>query len=180
VTAISGSTTDTLKYVSTANAGILVPAEMGVGITFKNKTKWTFGFDYTRQDWSKTTFQATPGIDFVPSLAQSFRFGMEYTPNRYDIRYYSNRITYRAGAYYTRSYFSIGGNQICSSGVTFGISLPVFRLYNAVQIGVDLGQRGALDAGFLKDDTGLVREYYANFHISFTLHDLWFQKVLYN
>jgi len=180
VTAASGSTTDTLKYVTTANAGILVPAEMGCGISIKDKTKWTVNLDYSHQDWGKTTFQATPGIDFAPARQQSFRFGFEYTPNRYDIRYYSKRITYRAGAYYTRSYYSIGGNQICASGVTFGVSLPVFRYYNAVQLGMDLGQRGALDSGFFKDDTGLIREYYLNFHISFSLHDIWFQKVLYN
>jgi hypothetical protein len=58
--------------------------------------------------------------------------------------------------------------------------LPVFRLYNAVQIAVDFGQRGALENGFFKDDTGLIREYYFNLHVSFSLHDIWFLKVLYD
>ncbi|MCI2121953.1 MAG: hypothetical protein LKK19_04555, partial [Bacteroidales bacterium] len=180
VTAISGSTTDTLRDVTGDNGGILIPAEFGGGISISNGSKWSAGFDYTYQDWSKTTFDETPGIAFSPVPEHSFRFGFEYTPNRYDIRYYRKRITYRGGAYYNRTYYSFDGHRISSSGITFGVSLPVFRLYNAVQIAVDFGQRGALENGFFKDDTGLIREYYFNLHVSFSLHDIWFLKVLYD
>lgn len=180
VTAISGSATDTLNYVASDNAGILIPGEIGAGISYRHGNRWSAGFDYTYQDWSATKFAATPGVDFTPVSAQAFRAGFEYTPNRYDIRYYGKRITYRGGAYYDRSYYSIGGNRISSAGITFGVSLPVFRYYNAIQLSVDLGQRGALEKGFFKDDTGLLREFYANFRVSFSLHDIWFQKLLYN
>jgi hypothetical protein len=83
------------------------------------------------------------------------------------------RVTYRLGAYYDQTYIKINGNQVNAAGITFGMSLPIFRWYNAVTWSVDLGQRGSLD-------NGMVRERYAQFNLNFNLHDMWFIKKKYN
>ena len=108
-----------------------------------------------------------------PSVASSYKFGFEFTPNKYDIRYYLKRATYRLGAYYDQTYININGNQVNAAGVTFGMSLPVFRWYNAISWSVDFGQRGSLE----KD---MVRERYIQFNINFNMHDMWFIKKRYN
>lgn len=169
---VSTNATDTIIHNVQMVDTYSIPQEFGVGITIRHRDKWMVGFDYTRQDWSTVTLEATPGVDFKPVASQSFRFGFEITPNMYDIRYFMRRLTYRAGAYYTNSYVSLNGHQINSQGITLGVSIPVFRYYNSVTFGIDMGQRGTLQ-------NNLVRERYFLFTLSIDLHDIWFIKPLY-
>jgi hypothetical protein len=150
-----------------------IPSELGLGITLRKKDKWLVGADYIRQDWSSVSFGPTAGVDFSPAVSNSFRVGFEYIPNRYDIRYYSRRITYRGGAYYENTYMKVNGNQINSMGITLGATLPVLRLYNGLGLSLDMGQRGSLK-------NNLIRERYVMFNISFSLHDIWFIKYRYD
>ena len=169
----SSSQIDTVSLVAVPNYDVEIPSELGFGFSVKKKDKWMFGFDYVRQDWTKSMFGETSGKDFVPSVSTSYKVGVEFIPNRYDIRYYMKRVTYRLGAYYDQTYININGNQVNAAGITFGMSLPIFRWYNAVTWSVDLGQRGSLD-------NGMVRERYAQFNLNFNLHDMWFIKKKYN
>ncbi|MFA6333969.1 MAG: hypothetical protein WCX48_00235 [Bacteroidales bacterium] len=165
---------DTVSYVTTSDTQMEIPTELGFGVSLRKNDKWMVGADYIRQDWSNTTFTATPGVDFKTSLSNTVRFGFEYTPNRYDVRYYLRRVTYKGGAYYEKSYMSIGGNQINSTGVTLGVSLPVSRRYNSVGLSVDMGQRGSLK-------NNMVKEKYLMFIFSIGLHDnSWFLKYKYD
>ena len=153
-----------------------IPSEIGAGFTFRKTDKWMFGFDYTYQDWSKTVFDNAPGIDVVTRKAQSFRLGGEITPNKYDIRYYTKRMTYRAGAYYNSGYIAVNGVPINSMGITFGASFPIqlsrdTRLTSIV-LSVDIGQTGTLASN-------LVRENYVKLNVGLNLFDTWFQKSLY-
>lgn len=168
----SSSQIDTVSLTTTPGYQVQIPTEISAGFSIKKKDKWMLGFDYLRQDWTSSFFGETPGVDFRPSVSSSFRAGFEYIPNRYDIRYYMKRVTYRLGAYYDKTYVNIGGNQVNAAGVTFGMSMPVFRWYNAITWSVDFGQRGSLD-------NNMVRERYLQFNINFNLHDMWFIKKRY-
>lgn len=169
----TASVTDTIKYEVVDSRSVRLPSEMSLGISYRNSDKFMVGFDYSRQNWSNTDFAETPGVDFKTCCAQSFRAGVEFTPNRYDIRYYLKRMTYHAGIYYEQQYMSFNGHQLSAQGITFGVSLPVARYYNSVNIGVDIGQRGTLA-------DGLIRERYIMFTLGFNFHDIWFIKQLYD
>lgn len=168
------SATDTLHYKVSDLKGYDIPAELGLGITYKYSDKLTVGFDYRQQDWSNVDFGPMPNdkYNFATANAQSFRLGAEWTPNRYDVRYYAKTLTYHAGLYYDRSYMMVNGHQVTSTGLTLGVTFPVFRYYNSVTFGIDLGQNGTLD-------NNLVRERYLKFTLSFSFHDIWFIKQLY-
>ena len=166
------SATDTITDVTTPLAGYRMPMELGAGFTLRSADRWTVGFDYTRQDWSSTAFDATPGVNFAPACQQSFRLGAELTPNRYDIRYFFKRLTYHGGLFYEKGYLSLNGHQVEDRGVTLGVSIPVSRYYNSISLGVTAGQRGTVD-------DNLIRETYVTFNIAFSLHDIWFLKQLY-
>lgn len=173
--------TDTLKYsaVGLKGAGVRFADELGVGISVKGGEKWMAEVDYLRSDWRKSGFDATPGLGvsgdskFSSTVSQSFRAGFEIVPNRNDIRYYLRRCTYRAGLYYDQAYYKLDGANVNTMGVTFGITLPVFRLYNGLTLGVDLGQKA-------HSRNNMIRERYAMFVIGFNIHDIWFRKVQYN
>ena len=173
--------TDTLKYdaVGLKGAGVRFADELGIGIAVKGGEKWMAEFDYLRSDWRKSGFDTTQGFGvsgdskFSSTVSQSFRAGFEIVPNRNDIRYYLRRCTYRAGLYYDQAYYKLDGANVNTMGVTLGITLPVFRLYNGLTLGVDLGQKA-------HSRNNMIRERYAMFVIGFNIHDIWFRKVQYN
>lgn len=174
------SVSDTLRHnVDTlSKTGMRIADEIGVGIAFKGSDKWSAEFNYTRSDWSKSGFEKVAGFKvdgdmrFTSTVSQSFRAGFEITPNRNDIRYYLKKCTYRAGVYHEQSYYQLDGNAVNSTGLTLGVTLPVFRLYNGITLGVDLGQRASVK-------NNMIRERYAMFAIGFNIHDLWFRKTQY-
>ncbi|MBQ2526275.1 MAG: hypothetical protein II542_05465, partial [Bacteroidales bacterium] len=110
---------------------------------------------------------------FSSSVAQSFRAGFEFTPNRSDIRYFYKRITYRGGLYYDQSYYRLDGNPIDSYGITLGATIPVNAGYNGITVGLEFGKKGTIK-------NGLVRENYFGFNIGFNIFDIWFQKSMYD
>jgi len=183
--AVSSELSDTLSYnpVAIEKTGAKLGDEIGVGLTIKGGDQWTAEFDYIRSDWRKSNMDNVAGFMvnnapgthlFTSAVSNSFRAGFELTPNRNDIRYYHRRMTYRGGFYHEQEKFMVDGHKVSASGITFGLTLPVFRWYNGLTLGVDLGQRGTV-----KSDN-LVRERYATILVGFNLHDIWFQKPRYN
>lgn len=175
------SVTDTLKYQENdlRKAGLKFADELGVGISVKGGEKWTAEFNYLRSDWRNSGFDSASGFSvksdtetFTSTVSQSFRAGFEIVPNRNDIRYYLRKCAYRAGVYYDQSYYKLNGNNVNSMGITLGVTLPVFRLYNGLTLGVDIGQRSSTR-------NNMIRERYATFVVGFNIHDIWFQKVQY-
>lgn len=175
------SVSDTLRYnVDTlASSGLRIADEIGVGIALKGGDKWSVEFDYLRSDWTRSGFDGARGFGvsgdskFSSTVSQSFRAGFELVPNRNDIRYFFKRCAYRGGIYYDQSYYKLDGNNVNSMGITLGITLPVFRWYNGLTLGVDLGQRASAR-------NNMIRERYAMFVVGFNIHDIWFQKPKYN
>ena len=179
--AVQSSVTDTLRY----NVGVLkeeglkIGDELGIGVSLKGGERWSAEFDYIRSDWRSSGMDKAQGFasvgksSFSSSVSQSFRAGFEIVPNRNDIRYYLRRCAYRAGLYYDQSYFRLDGHDVNTVGITLGVTLPVFRWYNGISLGVDMGQRGS-------KQNNMIRERYAMFVIGFNIHDIWFQKARYN
>lgn len=167
-----GAIVDTVLFDTKTDAELTVPAEFAVGVSLRKRDKWMIGADYTRQDWAKTTFPTAEGGNFTPVASSSYKIGFEFIPNKYDIRYYMKRVTYKFGAYYDQSYIKLGNNRVNAAGFTFGMSLPIYKWYNAINWAVDFGQRGTLK-------NSMVRERYINFSVNIALHDVWFIKQKY-
>ncbi len=174
------SVSDTLRFqTDTLARSVSLPHELGFGLSLRKGDRWAANLDFTLADWTASGFDAQRGfankgaLPFAASVSRSIRGGFEFTPNRYDARYYLRRVTYRGGAYYNQAYYQVGGHRIDAYGLTFGLTLPINnRLYNGVSLGLELGRRGSIA-------DGLVRETYVNFHIGFNIHDIWFRKYRY-
>lgn len=178
--ATMSSLTDTLRYdVVNLNedSKVKIADEIGVGVSVRKGDKWTAEVNYLRSDWTKSNFDvvgfSNVGVStFTSSFSESVRAGFEYVPNRNDIRYYMRRCAYRGGVYYDKSYCLVDNKAVRSYGLTLGITLPVYMLYNGITIGVDVGQTGNARGN-------MTRERYAKFVIGFNIHDLWFRKMQY-
>lgn len=169
---------DTISYKVVNNADYLkIGDELGVGVSLRGGEKWSVEFDYLRSDWRKTNMGSSEAFGYMTdgfsaSVSHSFRAGFEIVPNRNDIRYYLKKCAYRAGVYYDREYYRYNGHNVDAMGITIGVTLPVFRLYNGISIGVDFGQRGRMQGD-------MIRERYVMFSVGFNIHDIWFQKPKY-
>ena len=179
--------TDTLATMDKLNRPRIAD-EIGVGISFKGDDRWAVEFNYLRSDWRNSNFEKNRGFSassdgtiFTSSVSQSFRAGFEIVPGRNDIRYYFRRCTYRGGIYYEQDYMRMNGARVDTYGLTFGMTLPVFRWYNGITVGMDIGRRGnnkLVTAG--EKSAGLTSETYFKICIGFNIHDIWFQKPRYN
>jgi len=184
--AVQSSVSDTLSYRTDTlkREGIRIGDELGIGISVKGGDKWTVEVDYLRSDWRKSGMDKAAGfavngnMNFTTTVSQSFRAGFEIVPNRNDIRYYLRRCAYRAGVYYDNEYYKVNGNNINTYGITLGVTLPVFRWYNGISIGVDFGQRAYNPRK--SGNSSIIREQYVSFNLGFNIHDIWFQKPRYN
>ena len=159
------------------NDNIWIGDEIGVGLGFTQRDKWSVEVDYLRGDWTGSNFDKVRGFrnngvySFSTGVMQSVKAGFEITPNRNDIRYFLRRCTYRVGAYMDQSYYQVGGKNILSAGITLGMTVPVFQGYNGITFAIDLGQRGF--------GTGFVKEDYLGFQVGFNIFDIWFRKPQY-
>lgn len=160
------------------NDNLRLGQELGIGLSYRNADTWMAEFDYIRSDWRNSGFSGVPGFSdegvaatFTSGVAQSFKAGFEITPNRNDIRYFLKRCTYRAGAYYDTSYYMVNGDYISAAGITFGMTLPVFRWYNGVSVSLDFGRRGLRSSQ--------VKENYFGFNLGLNMFDIWFKKPRY-
>ena len=164
-----------------ASKSVRLGSELGLGISLNRDEKLRLELDCLLSDWRGTRIDKTPGFaisdsdnSFTAGLCGSLRAGVEYTPDRYSIRSRIKRASYRVGTYYNNEYYKVAGNEINSFGITFGTTIPVYvkGLMNGVTIGADLGQRGSLSGG-------LVRERYFRLSVGVNLHDVWFIKPRY-
>jgi len=145
---------------------LVYPRNYGLGIAFGIKDKLTFTGDYSTQQWSKSLI-----LGKSDSLvnSNSYKFGLEYIPEKDAFRGYHKRIHYRLGAYYSNTYLRLFNNQINDYGITFGVGLPFRNTKTMFNLGFVYGKRGTTDNNLIEEDYGIV-------NVSLTFNDLWFFK----
>ncbi len=102
-------------------------------------------------------------------MMQKNRIGGFYIPNYNGYGSYWKRVVYRAGFRMEETGITVNGQDINEFGISFGVGLPVGRLFSNVNLGFEVGSRGTKDAG-------LIQENFFNAFLSLSLNDKWFQK----
>jgi len=157
---------DTIKPYRTEEKGNLrFPLTYGFGVSYVKNNSLEINADYYRQGWSDVNLPGG-GSDVLTDL-DKFALGAEWIPDKFSIRSYLNRIAYRAGVKYEKTYLMIENQQINDFGISFGVGLPVYRSNSTINISAELGRRGT-------KQNNLVLENYAKLNLSVNLYDLWF------
>ncbi|WPU99725.1 hypothetical protein SNE26_27305 [Mucilaginibacter sp. cycad4] len=139
------------------------------GISFQSDGKFLVGADYSMGKWSDLSIA---GVNQGLQDSKTFNIGGSYTPNIATIRNYLATVDYRIGAIYDQTYMHINGTTIKRYAGTIGLGLPLRSnngSYYKINIAAEIGQRGSLV-------NGLVKENYVNIHLGFTLNDKWFTR----
>lgn len=169
---------DTMERRENQKGEITIPLRLGAGLMYSYKNRLLVAMDYSTQNWNKAKFFGQ--TDSLTS-SSSLRFGLQYTPIGIDEvtrAPYWRRISFRAGAFYNKTYLDINGQQLENYGMTFGLGIPWKNERNLLtktsfNISYQLGWQGSLD-------NGLVKETYHIFSVGFTLYDFWFIKPKYD
>ncbi|MDD2381940.1 MAG: hypothetical protein PHV35_09615 [Mariniphaga sp.] len=174
----SRSDQDTIKpFSSEERSRIEFPLTYGVGLSYVKENSLEINVDYYHQSWSKAILPGRSNFmnenDRILTDLDKFALGAEWIPDKFSIRSFLNRIAYRGGIKYEKSYLKIDNQQINDFGITFGVGLPVYRSNSTINIAAEIGRRGT-------KQHNLVLENYAKINLSVNLYDLWFIQRRYD
>ena len=133
--------------------------------------KWTIAADVAIQNWSSySAFGQTQGLK--NSMRTSL--GAQFIPDPKPNASYLKRTHYRIGVRYMQTALELKSTPLNEYAASIGFGLPVGRSYilqnfSMVNIGVEVGQRGTLT-------NGLIKENFIKATVGFTINDRWFQK----
>ena len=177
-------------YNDGSRSEIRLPMQIAGGVFYQD-VKWSAGFDYVYQNWQGQNAKIADagtivgGMEVAYANTNTYKVGIEYTPNRFDVRRYYNRISYRLGARYGDYYQTFGGKKLGQYAVTAGFGLPLrFLGASSVDVGLEYGGRGtnATIGGDAAPRVGLVRQHYFKFAIGLAMfgEDYWFVRPKYD
>ena len=167
--------------------GLKLPQQVAVGIYY-NTPKIAVGADYVYQDWrsgnSRLVEKSAAGFDVAYRNTNTVKLGVEYTPNKADVRSALKRWSYRAGVRYGTYNQTFGGVDVNEYAVTLGVGIPLTVLggilgASSVDLGVEVGGRGSFKAS--NEQVSLVKQTYCKFSLGVTLFgDYWFVRPKYD
>lgn len=177
-------------YNEGSRSEIRLPMQIAGGVFYQD-VKWSAGFDYVFQNWQGQNPKIADsnvivgGFDVAYVDTNTFKVGLEYTPNRFDVRRYFNRISYRIGARYGDYYLMFADKKIDQYAVTVGFGLPLrFLGASSVDLGFEYGGRGtnATIGGNMAPRIGLVKQHYFKFAVGLAMfgEDYWFVRPKYD
>ena len=180
-----GDLTSTIVSQEDSRGQMRLPHAVSAGISYQD-AKFVTNFDYEYQNWGGSnafyTEDAYSGLSMGYVDTHTYKFGFEYTPNRFDARRYLSRVSYRVGVRYGDYYQAINGVKLNQYSVTAGLGLPLrFMGATSINAGIELGGRGNLssvEVPGLNTRVGLIRQRYIKVHLGFSLfgEDYWFVR----
>mgnify|MGYP000814121326 CR=1 FL=1 len=168
----------------TTHLALVLPRQLSAGV-FYQTSKWTMGVDYVYQDWGSGNKgyreQASSGFEVAYRNTNTFKAGLEWTPNRMDVRRILKRWSYRVGFRYGDYNQTFGGKTLNEYAVTAGIGIPLKIMgASSIDLGIEYGRRGGPSR--INDRVGLVKQQYFKFAVGISMfgEDYWFVRPKYD
>jgi long-subunit fatty acid transport protein len=161
---------DTVDFKEGLKGNIIIPTNFGFGLSLKKSDIWLVAADYQWQNWNK--FKSFNETD---SLKNSWRtaLGAQYVPQKAIFPRIFDRIEYRLGFHYSKTYLELRNNQLNEMGFSFGIGLPLRKSKSIINFGMEVGRQGTTA-------NNLMQENYFRFSLSVSLSERWFIKSKYD
>lgn len=155
------------------SGSLVLPSKISAGITYSSE-KWLLIANYFAQNWQDYEIQYNDEVQ-IDSLQNSMcvSAGAQYIPDYNSVTKYWQRINYRIGARYNKSYLQIRNNQLIEKSLTFGLGLPVKKSNTFYNVSIELGQRGTTE-------DNLIKEQFIRFYLGVTFKGIWFVKRKYD
>lgn len=134
--------------VSIEKGDIDIPARIGFGLTKKVGNRYLVSADMVMQNWSN--FLSYGVVQPNYQSAMRIGAGVEIQPIEESDKTW-DKLTYRLGTFYEKSYYTVNGQSINRIGINAGLGIPLSK-YNSLDLGVSFSTRGNTDNGLIKDD----------------------------
>lgn len=162
-----------LQAINLDNTNLVLPSKISFGAGIGKPRKWFLGFDYTLLEASKFSNRFVEIENSTFEDASSVSVGGFFIPKYDSFSSYWKRIVFRTGARFENTGLVVNNESIDEFGISFGLGLPVGRLFSNANIGFEWGRRGTTNAN-------LVEENFYNINLSLSLNERWFEKRKFN
>ena len=150
-----------------------MPSKMSIGLGIGSIRNWFVGSEYTM---IKSSVFSSDLLDIENATFEDssiLSIGGFYIPDYNSFNKVWQRVVYRSGIYFEKTGLNINNQSIKEFGISFGLGIPVGRLFSNLNTVVEIGRRGTTNEN-------LVKENFVNFQLSLSLNDRWFVKRKYN
>ena len=152
---------------------LTLPSKTSFGFGVGSPRKWFAGIEYTFLKSSQFSNRLLTIDNATYEDASTLSVGGFYIPKFDSFNRYWKRIVYRTGIRFEDTGLRINNEDIKEFGISFGVGLPVGRIFSNANIGFEIGTRGV-------DTSNLVKENFVKLQISLSLNDRWFEKRKFN
>ncbi len=152
---------------------INLPTKTSFGVGIGEPRKWFVGGEYTFLKTSQFSHSVFDIENATFEDASTFSVGGFFIPRYTSFNNYWKRLVYRAGLRYEKTGLKINDESINEFGISFGVGLPVGRLFSNANIGLEIGRRGTTSQN-------LIQENFLEVQLSLSLNDRWFVKRKFN
>ena len=156
-----------------AETSLIMPSKTNFGIGIGKPHKWFVGVDYTFLEASRFSNRFVEIDNTTFEDAASLSIGGFFIPKYDSFGNYWKRIVYRTGLRLEQTGLVVNNESIEEFGISFGVGIPVGRLFSNANLAFEWGQRGTTASN-------LVKETFVNINISLSLNDRWFEKRKFN
>ena len=165
------------------------PHIISAGLTYSHGTKWNVGTDFEIQKWNNVKFPTQTNDDNYISRKNilndriKIALGASYTPSEISSNYF-NRITYKFGGYYSKSYANADLTNTISDkpyefGLSAGVTLPITSRHlwhNTPKLNISI-QWVHANIPYLNGNTqNKLKENYLKLCLGLTFSERWFYK----
>ncbi len=161
---------DTVESYLESSGNIILPVSFGIGLILRKDDKWLVGMDYYWQNWNKySSFGKKDSLDNCMQIS----VGAQFTPDNSSLSKYWEKISYRLGLKYAKSYVELNNEQLKKFGISFGFGLPLKRSRTTMNFAVEVGRFGTTNKN-------LIQENYVQISFGISIFERWFFKKKYD
>lgn len=172
----SGETSLTMESDTVSLKNLYEMAETyGVGLGYNWDDRLIIGVDATYQPWSKVNYLPVRKQTYTEDMLKGnlndryrISLGAEYRNAVYSTKY-SDRIKYRGGVYYEKSYQKVKGHDLREIGATIGIGLPILKDKSLINVSAQYYNRKLVPNATLVEN-GVM------FSVGISFNEFWFFK----
>ena len=181
------NTYETSVYREEGVSQMQLPHSVKAGFVYQNP-KIIASAEYEFQAWgsgNKGRFEEKVNNNMTVKYVDTHtaKVGFSYTPNRFDVRNYFNRISYRVGFRYSNYYQLYNNHSIPQYAVTAGFGFPLkFMGTSSIDVCLEYGLRGSHALMNTSPKIGMIRQDYFKVGLGFSLfgEDYWFVRPKYD
>lgn len=128
-----------------------MPTKIAAGVNYTSP-KFVLALDYTYTGWgSAFPNNAIETVDYIDS--HEINAGVQYTPNRFDIRSPLKRWSYRAGLSFSNSYIVVNDVKTNNYSLSVGAGIPIEAdWFSQLNVSFEGGREGSGASGQLRNN----------------------------